>query len=314
MKPICLSACLFLAFFFNLFSVEAQGTYLGIDAGYGFPASKQLLTADVTSKTNTYTNPGSSGSTTSVTNQSAPYSMGKGINAGLFGGYMLTKNLGIELGVGYLMGLSTSQTTETDKLTSNTVATPGSSTNSTDISTTSFKGSMLRLIPGVRVQFGNGKIHPYASAGLIVGVLGSITKETVDNNSLTISNSTSNTSNTNDDIWKYSGRISMGFHGALGVTYLFTQKLGFFAELTSCFQTYSPGKALHTVSTTNGKDNLAIDTENLKETDYSSSYTSTTGTGIPTATGSPAQALYQVFPFSSVGLTVGLHLAFGNKD
>jgi hypothetical protein len=296
-------------------SANAQGIYFGFGGGYGFAAAQQTLQPDQTSKTNQYTNSTSSGSTTTVNYQSLNYSLGKGINLGLYGGYMLTKNFGLELGAGYLFGLTTTQTTETDKQISNTVSSPSYYSNSTDIATTTIKGSMLRLVPGVRFQFGERKIHPYASIGLIIGMMGNITSETTDNNSISISNTLSGPPpNSSDNIFTYSGRLSMGFHGSLGVAYMFSGRFGLFAELTGNYQNYKPGKSVRTLSTSNGKDNLPLMPESLKETDYSSSYSTTSGTGVPPVSGSPSQSPYQIFPFSSVGFTIGLHYTLARKE
>ena len=76
--------------------ITAQGLYFGLGGGYGFAAAKQTLGQD-TKVTNT-------GGTFSAEYMSHPISLGKGINAGLFAGYMFNPNIGLELGVSYLAG------------------------------------------------------------------------------------------------------------------------------------------------------------------------------------------------------------------
>jgi hypothetical protein len=290
------------------FNSSAQGVYVGIGGGYGFAAAKMDLGPDQKT-TQTQTN-GVGPSTSTYTSNT--YSLGKGINLGLYGGYMINKNLGAELGIAYLIGNSSKTTYENDmtSITTNPFAATFTSTQN-NVQTYTVKGSMLRLVPAIRIQCGEDKIHPYAVAGLIIGMAG---KATGTNESVTTNTQSSGTPPANsDDITTitYSGGISMGFHGAIGVNYMVSDKLGIFAELSGNYQNYSPGKGVVTTSTSNGTDNLPKMTTSQIETDYSSSYT-TTSNAAPSP-GTPTTASSMRMPFSSYGFNIGVHFSFGGK-
>jgi outer membrane protein W len=273
-----------------------QGLYLGIGGGYGFAAAK-LGTSDHKGSNST-----SGGTTTSSdTYTSRGISFGKGINLGLYGGYMFNKNIGAELGIGYLIGSTTTITDEQDNS-----STSFGGTTSTDIRKTLYKGSMLRLVPSIRLQCGESKIHPYMVTGLILGIAGKYTEEIQGTSTSTGVGASSHTS---EDLYTSNGGMSLGLHTALGVTYNVSDMLGIFVELSGNYLNYAPSKTVYTTSTSDGKDNLASMTTSQKETDYSSSYTTT---NVPTP-GSPSMSSIIRMPFSSYGFNIGVHLTLGGK-
>ncbi len=300
-------------------NTQAQGIYFGLGGGYGFAAAKAdfgsyPIEAGESKSTQTVTN-GTVQSSTLYTANS--FSLGKGINLGLFGGYMINKNVGVELGIGYLFGSSTQSTEENDQTNiSSGSFQPTVTETSTSITTVIVKGSMLRLTPSLRLQCGEAKIHPYAVVGLIIGVAGKFTKNSEDITSYANSQSTGTPPapqpNSDDvNILTYNGGISFGFHGAVGVNYLLTEKLGIFAELAGNYQDFSPDKGVLTTSTTNGSDNLPKMTVNETQTTYSSTFTSTSGG--PATPGTPYGAPSFHIPFSSYGFTIGVHFTLGGK-
>jgi hypothetical protein len=275
-----------------------QGIYFGIGGGYGFAAGKSGVNGfNSTNYTSSFVQgPTSYTSTSTVTN--VKYSFGSGVPIGLYGGYMFTKNIGAELGIGYLVGGK-------NTFTNNQSQTFGNAT-STDNTTETLKGHMMRITPAIRIQVGEDKLQPYMTAGLIIGMAAGITDETVE-----VKSNAGSPVKTYDDIWTYSGGMSIGFHGALGVNYMISDKLGIFGELTGNYMNWAPSKKVLSTSTLNGADQLSQKTTDQKETDFSSSYTTTSGT--PTNTGN-AQVSSPVYaPFSSFGLTIGVHISLGGK-
>ncbi len=274
-----------------------QGLYVGLGGGYGFAAAKSGINGfndlNVTNSTNQTL-------TTYSFNQTAKnvkYSFGSGVPIGLYGGYMFTKNIGAELGIGYLIGSKTTLTND------QTQTAPGSS--STDNTTETLKGHMMRLTPSLRIQVGEDKIKPYMTAGIIIGMATGITDETSETKT-----GTGQPSSTSDNIWTYSGGMSIGFHGAVGATYMISDQLGIFGELTGNYMNWSPNKKVLTTATLNGTDELGKMNTIDKETDYKSSYTTTSG---PVSTGSPTLSSLVNAPFSSFGFTIGVHYSFGGK-
>jgi hypothetical protein len=284
-----------------------QGIYFGLGGGYGFSAAKMDFGPDQKTTSSTH----NSSTTTSTVYTANSGSFGRGINLGLYGGYMVNKNIGVELGIGYLIGSTSKSVNETDNSTSNGAPFPNSSSTETDISTTSYKGSMLRLVPAIRIQCGENKIHPYAVAGLIIGLAGKLTYENVSTKTYTQSPGNPPNNTNDDNVWVYNGGVSWGLHSAIGAMYMVSDKIGIFGEIAANLQNFAPHKSVLTVSTSNGKDNLANMTTDQKETDYSSTYT--TNSSSPAGTGSPSQSTTIRLPFSSIGITVGVHITLGGK-
>ncbi len=258
--------------FMSQFALHAQGLYFGLGGGYGMPSGL----ADNSYHTNsTYT--------------SSSISLGSGADLGVYVGYMMNKNIGLELGISdkFVSGATT---------TSSDTGSFGSSNKQT------FEGGMLRFTPAIRLQTGDGNIKVYSVTGLVIGMPMSVTNENV---------STPNSSfgSTTDDVITYSGGISIGFHGALGVLYMINDKIGIFGELSAYLQNWSPGEGLYTKYTVNGVDELGQMTTNEKQTNYVSSYTQT---GSPSA-GSPNQSTFIYLPYSSFGLNVGIHFSLASS-
>jgi hypothetical protein len=189
---------LFLCIISFAFKSSAQEWYFGFGCGYGFPVAGQALV------NNNYT-----AFTNNFTTQSLSY--GKGINFGLYGGYLFNKYAGIDLGISVLSGI-------------NTTSTNTNSGNFTDVDVSEYSGNMVRLIPGIRFQCGEHAIHPYCVLGFIACLYNSAT--------ITDKNNTET----------YSGGYSYGFHGALGARIMLNEKFSFYIEFASYFQNYVPAK------------------------------------------------------------------------
>jgi outer membrane protein W len=248
-----------------------QGLYFGLGGGYGFAAAKADFNDEskAPNGVSTYT--------------AKSYSFGKGVNIGLFGGYMFNKNVGAELGIGYLIGGSSVATYQDPNITV----------------TSTLKGSMLRLIPAIRIQCGENKLHPYAKAGLIIGLAGKATSESL----FVTSNSTQ------DQIWTYTGGSSFGFHGAIGITYMVSDKLGIFGELAGYYQQASPSKGEMTKNSDNGIDQLPKMNTQDKMITYQSSFSDDANSN----KGNPLVKLTTHNPFSSFGFNIGIHFSLGSN-
>ena len=264
---------------------QAQGLYLGVNGGYGFSAGKSSY--QTSSETD-----GLSGST--ITYTSKHYSLGKGINTGMYVGYMFTKNIGAEVAASYLMGYKFDMnSTVNDQINQST------STNDETI-----KGSMIRVIPALKIMIGEKKFHPYVKAGLVIGMGNKL----IDDVNLTGTGVPPNS--TSESIQEFKGGISIGFHGAAGINFMFTDRIGIFAEASGICQNWAPKKSTLTKSTSNGVDQLPTMTTYQKETDYVNSYTTTSGN---VDESQPQKSNKFYLPFSSIGFNIGLHISFGKK-
>lgn len=275
-------------------NTQAQGMYAGLGIGYGFPSQVQAYTPGSTS----------SGTSTTVTSQSV--SLGTGMSIGVYGGYMLSKNIGLELGISDKLSSSTSTTSSNSSVDSSGSAV--TTTNGSNVNTV--KSSLFRLTPAVRYAVGDGKLQGYMVTGLIIG-FPSATNETVGTNTSTTTfggTLLSSSTNTSDEIVTYSGSMIIGFHGAIGAMYSLTDKIGIFGEVSGNFQTWAPSESQITTYTVNGVDQLSGLTTSQKQTNYESNYTTNSASSTP---GSPAEAPKMYLPFSTWGITIGLHISLG---
>jgi opacity protein-like surface antigen len=258
-----------------------QRIYTGITGGFGFPACQMALGPD---QKTIY-----SSSSSSTTYTSKKYSLGKGFDFGIYGGYMFTKNFGAEIGIRYLIGSSFSTINEDDS-----PVIPNSTTETK-------VGKLLSITPALRYQVNTGKIHPFITAGLIIGIP-KATDEIKDFSG----------TNTGDDLWTYSGGPTFGFHCSGGITYFLSSKLAISIELAGNYLNWAPGKEILTTSTLNGADRLSMLNTSQKETDYQASYSKD-----PYSTGTPnnpsiSDKIY--LPFSSIGFHIGLHICLGKNQ
>ncbi len=269
-------------------STFGQGVYIGIGGGYGFPAAKQSIFVDY--KTTT----GSSGTVYEET--AHPLSLGKGVNAGLYAGYMFNKNVGAEIGFAYLVG---GKNTFTDEQTN----APASTSYKRE---TTWKGRMIRIVPTIRMTAGEKKIMPYMKAGLIIGVDAKMFEEThMENTSLT-------STTISDENWKYSGGVSWGFHGGIGLNYKASDKIGIFAEIAANYQNWAMKKGTMTKNTVDGVDQLPMLDTYDKEIEFVDSYSYDTSAA--PNTNQPDKSTKFLLPFSSIGLNIGINISFGDKS
>lgn len=244
----------------------AQKWYMGIGGGYGFPVA------------------GFGGSSTTQTSfNSETVSFGDGADFGAYGGYMLMKNMGIELGVSYHTGVNNTLTNTSEEY--NYLG----GTQTTNTATENFSGNMLRLIPAVRMQAGDGPICPYVVFGGIIGLAPSATY------SVTYS-SQGSTPQPGAQPISFSGGYSFGFHGALGIKFMVSPDIAIFAEFAVNYQDYIPAKSVDGGVTTNYASSLTYSTSS------SSNNNNTTLT----------EPLIHL-PFSTIGGNAGIQISIGKS-
>jgi opacity protein-like surface antigen len=254
----------------------AQGGYASLHVGYAGGTSSELLGSNFEQT-----------SLTSYTETGIYGTYGSGIPIGLNFGYMFTQHLGFELGFNYFMGSQV--TSDIQK-----------SFVGDDVTTTS-KGYQIRVLPQLVISTGSeNKLNMYSKFGLILPVAGQTTfkKEgqvftglgtapiLVEGNS--------------------TGKFSLGYTGALGVTFNLSDKLSLFGELqfinlrifsaTQTITKYEVGGS-DIMST---KDKEDLETEFVTSLDEKSNADSNT----------PRQELGSSTNYNSLGLNVGVKFNF----
>ncbi len=298
-----------------------QGLYFGVGGGYGFPTGLQPFNNYGQNGTNSYTvnynaTTGSTTTTNTVTNISQSFSLGSGGVIGIYGGSMLTKNIGFELGIGDRLSSTTSSlfTTSENYVETGGPALAGSETWNDTYTLTS--GSSIQITPAIRLTAGNDQIHPYISTGLIIGMAPSTTFE--DKTTYSTSNQVAfnSTPYSQDLVYTINGGMMLGFHASFGVLYMFADKLGVSAEVYGNFMNWSPRNTLITTLTYNEADSSGnqhfLTARGLyKETDYVPSATNTTTNGINPSPFTPQQHTQIYLPFGSYGIRISIHYDFG---
>ncbi|MCX6187418.1 MAG: outer membrane beta-barrel protein [Bacteroidetes bacterium] len=261
-----------LAITFFSFNSFAQNFYAKLNGGYSW--------ATATMSTSSLNEVGSISSLDKVN-----FNFGKGINLGGAVGYMFNKNIGAELGINYLLGGNTEFSLK--------------SSFSNDAYT--YSATLLSFIPSIVITPGFDKINPYAKFGLSIGSA----TFTVKDENIGTSGSITNTTNITN---VYSGGVALGLVSSLGATYKVADKISVFAEMCILTMKYSPTKSELTESKINGVDNLSNLNTRSKVTEYSDSYS--IDNSVPTDNNTPRKSIAPNFPFSSIGVNVGIIIGF----
>jgi hypothetical protein len=304
---------------------NSQKFYVTLGAGYGLSATSNRMGSDynsnsTSSKLDIYDGVNTSHSTTYSSvydskNLKGTGSYGKGIRTAAIFGYMITENFGAELGIDYLMGsnitrykshyITTENTTFQDQTNSNNnTFTSLVHTSSEEIKV---KGNMLRFIPAVRITAGDWKVKPYMKFGLVISILNKMQK---DDNTTEVNTAGVEKVKEQTEIGK--GNVSFGFAAALGVNYEFAENFGVFGEVGLIAQHYAPAKSKLTKFTVDGVDQLPGMTTSDIETVFVDHYSHQSPSS-PDADNQPYETTKDYYPFSSIGLNIGITWSFGGK-
>ena len=219
------------------------------------------------------------------------YSYGKGLNfAGTFGG-MFNKNIGAELGIGYLLGSKIESTSNLTALTTTTK------------STTTDNNKMLFFVPTLVIESGFEKINPYARIGLIVAFPKITSKDEA-----TVTSAFSQTSLKTVEVTEYKMDLGLGANAALGILFDVSDNFAIFGECNINALSITPKSSEITESSSDGIDNLNSMTTSEKETVYENSLTENPLN--PPSEGEPSKSLKFKTPFSSVGANIGIKISF----
>lgn len=272
-----------LLMFISLFSIAAYSQfYINVGGGYNLGIATQSLLANYES-------------TNDIEKiENVKTSLGKGLNFGLNLGYMFNGNIGIDLQCSYLLGDETTGESE-DNFTFFDI-------NYYDFEKISIKSQMFRVNPSIIIASGFEKLDPYAKFGVILG-FGSITLnylyEEYENNQLQDKEVVK---------WKMDGGMAFGISSALGLMYHISDLISVYGELNLVGMSYAPKKGVMTEYTINGTDQLPGLTTDDKEIDFVDDITYDYDN--PPSSAEPMKELKFYFPYSSIGLNIGVRFSF----
>ncbi len=257
--------------------INAQG-FAGFGAGYGTSISGTVL--------------GYNSSDNSVNNtyftENVKGSYGRGMNLNVYGGFMVNDIIGLELAANYLIGSKYT-------FTNSDIDNNSSSTTVYDVHATSF-----RLIPCIRLSYGENKFRYYSRVALAFGLSNKLTE--VSNRTITNPGGTDMIYNS----FEYSGGLYMGFTGAFGLTYQLSDNIALYGELTRYFISWGAKEGRFTEYTVNGVDELGNLTTDQKEYLYVDKIDQSMNQN----PGEPRKALKFYTPLNALSLSLGLHFTF----
>jgi hypothetical protein len=288
--------------FFSASQLFAQNFYVNANAGYAFGVNgdvgvfanttySEIINNDIQQFTYDYNY------------ENVPFSLGEGFNFGVGLGYMFNSNIGVELGVSYLLGSSTIGTSvgEVVRTLNQDVYLQNYEFNYTA------KATMLRLIPSVVLTPGFEKFNPYARLGMIIG-FGSFMMEEVDVEIM--SGAYDNLQNTFTDKEKFEGGVALGVNSSLGLEYILNEQFSVLCEVNYIAMRYTPKMSSVTERMINGEDQLPILPVSTKQTEYYKEFTENGSRSAPINYDQPTQEMASSYPFSSLGLNIGVKFNF----
>jgi hypothetical protein len=295
---------------FSQLSVSFDNKYgfkmLGSYAQLGFLASSSSYYYG-------YGNQTSTGGVTTL--KSKKYDFGNGYQGGISARYGFKSGLGIDLGLGYLLGTA-SKTTDHEENNNYPYY------NNTYDGNDKYKARIFRINLGAS-HIGSGKLAPVIKMGVtmamgkIVYSSGSTQVQTSTQysynpnppyNTYTLTNTTNTT---NESSGKFYGGISLGFYSALGVNYKLNDNVSLMLCLDVVVQNFSPKKYILQKSKANGVDQLPTMMKSDKEVEFAKSVTET---NTPPNNLSPSQYPKLSLPLSSFGPSFSIRYTIGKKE
>ncbi len=241
-------------------TASAQKLFVRAGLGYAFPSGSQTIGYNSKDPNIEFATNGS---------------LGAGFNGELGIGYMVNKNIGLGLDISYLVGKK--NLSKDDR---------GTNKEQQEV-----RGNALAFTPNIVLSTAmEGKIVPYAKAGLVIASASVTSVETGTAGNIFVFER------------KTTGGIALGFKGAMGVNFALNEKISIYGELAYTGMSYRPAKTVLTKATVSGIDVLSgVDTED-KETVYSAEVDKTSAS----PSNVPRKSVTPVLPFGSLGLNFGI--------
>lgn len=282
--------------------VSAQSSfYIKLGGGYSFPLSsydmgtnsEQTLLRTINPETGAYV-------PAIITKQKEVRgSHGTGLNISAAVGYNFTDVVGVEISANYIDGkeYKTSALTQDILDDGNTVTTTNRGVNNMTSAST-----VMLISPSLRLTAPGGLFRPYLSAGPLLGFV-NIKNEYY---------GYSDYDGVDEEIRheKFSGGLSIGMRGALGVDIRLSDAFALFSEVAFNSISYYPKEKEITKYEVNGEDKLPAMAERDRRTVYVKSLsTDTRNRDLQNEADQPGKAIRISFPVSNVMATIGVRLA-----
>ena len=267
--------------------VSAQGLYFETNSSFNLPLGSQEIGGNSTYNYEENMVDGTYFSSSSQ--EQIRGSFGQGVYLGLSMGYMITPTIGFELKAEQQLAYSVNSISRY----SSTTVDPWSG-NSSYVSSyeETVSGSMTRLTPSFVFQLPGTKFSPYAQFGAILG-FGKIMGQYEDIDT-----------DVTQGTYIMNGGLALGMNGEFGLNIKFTEKLSLNTGLSFSALSYAPARGELIEYSENGVDMLPQMSVSEKEVEFTSEVSSNSNSS--TNQNEPDQMLKMWFPFSAVGLNIGL--------
>jgi hypothetical protein len=229
-QPQFMKKILCVAMLLTSISTAFAQLYVRGNIGYNLPANGQAMGSDSRQVYNSQT--GVTKRSDEVVNGS--YGSGLSFHAGV--GASINGTLGYDVELGYLVG---------KKYSTQYYYSTGSYVDQSENETSS---SSFQIAPSLTFTAGAGSFQPYTRVGPVIAI-SKLKSEESASNTYTGINETQE--------YEYTGGVSLGFKGVLGVLLNTDKKLQFFGELSFVSMSYAPKERELTAYTVNGDDALS---------------------------------------------------------
>jgi hypothetical protein len=296
MKRFFLFTMVFFAISFNL--MAQSSFYVKIGGGYSFPLSPQNIGVNTKNIFWRDVNPETGAYVPAIINEykEVKGSYSAGINASATVGYNFTENIGAEISTTYVHG----KEYKTSAVGQDIINDEGITITNSSLSTHTSAARVVLVSPSLRLTASDGLLRPYLTAG---PVLGFATLETE-------YDATSDYEGENKETRheRYSGGISIGMRGALGLDIRLNDALAFFTEVAFNSISYSPKEKEITKYEVNDENRLPDMTERQRRTVYDKNFTTDTRDDDHNDPDKPAKASPVSFAMNNLMVNVGLKL------
>ena len=277
MKKITLVYCLLTLFIHDESLAKKNNTkkiYAGIHSSYHIGLGGSL---------NNYYN--ATASSMSATYSHQKMNFGKGVQSGITLGYLITNNIGLEV------GLSNAFKNKNETNISIKPAWSGTYTENQIIN-----NSSIFISPAILIKTSNESFNLYSKFGV-----------TILKGKSNIIYSENNNGDRTEVAYNIEGISGVGLRGGIGTLIKLSKSLDLQFEINSSSVAGSPKREIKTKHIENGIDKLPSLTISEKETDFVKEFTITQ---TPNPTSEPNQALKIYLPYNNLGIQLGLQFKF----
>ena len=208
------------------------------------------------------------------------FTLGGGFRGGILMGFLISDNVGVELGINYQQG------NKVNFLDNNNVRTIEASV----------QNNSIQFTPSILINPGLEFINPYAKFGLLIT-----------SNETNMEYLTRNTNENRISEYKFTGGLSFGFYSALGVSIPLSENINLFSEMSYSMANFSPSTGSLEAASINGN---AVNVRILTNSERYISFVDKIDYNAPTDPNEPSKLISTNFSISSVGLCLGTRIFF----